>query len=395
MSYNKIFLVIGVLVLATVGVFAFIFFLGTSSHDHQQMVHADHETAKHPEGKEHLHDYAHVYIDPQRVQLMGIATERIKIRELNKTIRTVGIVDVDETRKSVVQTKFSGWIEKLFINFTGIPVKKGQPLFTVYSPELHATQEEYLLALGDGSNGKGYLEKQFKNLNNDLIRAARKRLELWDIPDDEISRLEKEKKPSKTLTLLSPCKGIVLDKHAFIGMNVEPGIPIFIIADLSHVWVVADMYEQDIALIKRGQTGKIATTSFPDKTLKGVVTFINYTIDNPMRTAKIRFECDNKDFALKPGMYATVTIEVPMGTWLALPEESLIDTGKRKIAFVALGDGHYEPREVQLGHKANAYYQILGGLDAGDAVVTSAQFLLDSESRIKASGSGGMKEHGM
>ncbi|MCF7899196.1 efflux RND transporter periplasmic adaptor subunit [Candidatus Babeliales bacterium] len=392
MNYKKISVFIGTVFIFIVVIVIFYFYFKFNQKqkniNKEQHVKTTQMTNKIPE-------YSDVHIPSYREQLMGIITEKIKIRNLKKMIRTVGIVEVDERLKSVIQTKFSGWIEDLFVNFTGIPVKKGQPLFTVYSPELYSTQEEYILALQDNKFGKGYLAEHFKRLNNDLVNATKRRLELWDIPDGEIAKLEKIKKPSKRLVLRSPSDGIVLGKNAFIGMNVGPGMVIFTVADLSHVWIIADIYEQDIELVKMGQKGKIKATSLPDKTIEGKITFIQYTVDNPTRTAKIRFECDNKNFALKPGMYSTVNIEVPIGNGLALPEEALIDTGKRKIVFVSLGNGHYEPRQVRLGYKADAFYQVLGGLEVGDSVVTSAQFLLDSESRIKSSSGGGMKEHGM
>lgn len=350
-----------------------------SNHQHNTIPNTSSTEEKKHTSKEHVDGYAAVHIDSLRVQHMGIITEEITMRTLHKTIRSIGIVEVDETKKSIVQTKFKGWIEELYVNFTGMLIEKNQPLFAVYSPELLATQEELLLAL----QHEAY-EEESKNYLQSLSQGARVRLELWQVPRAQIHALEKNKKPFRTLIINAPHAGIVLQKMAFIGMNVEPGMPIFTIADLSRVWIVAAIYEQDINLIKMNYRAKISITSLPDKQFEETITFINYVIDTPTRTAKIRFECDNQDYVLKPGMYATVNIKIPLDEALALPEEALIDTGKRKIVFVAVKDGHYEPREIIIGYKADSYYQVLDGLEAGEKVVTSAQFLIDSESRLKA-----------
>ncbi|MBX9831342.1 efflux RND transporter periplasmic adaptor subunit [Candidatus Babeliales bacterium] len=377
--YNrKLAAIIIILLMALLSLTVYVhFFKKTSlSHkEHMDMAMSMHEAKNLPPG------YAMVHVDPARIQLLGVSTEKVLIRDLQKTIRTVGIVEVDETRQAVIQTKFSGWIEKLFVNFIGMPVKQDEPLFSVYSPDLLATQEEYLIALKDGSK--------------DLIKATRQRLELWDVPSEQIVQLEQGKKTTKTLTIKSPLTGVVLDKKAFIGMNVEPGMPVFTLADLSHVWVLADVYENDIAAFKIGQRAKLAITSLPGESFDGIITFISYVVQASTRTAKVRFECDNTDQRLKPGMYATVQIILDMGKNLALPEEAIIDTGKRKIVFIDQGKGRYHPRTVEVGFKADPYYQAISGIEQGDAVVTSTQFLFDSESRIKAQEGGSMKAHGM
>ncbi len=340
--------------------------------------------------------YSVVEIDPARIEMLGVTTEKVNIRDLKKTVRTVGIVQVDETRIAHVQTKFKGWIEELYVNFVGMPVKHNQPLFSVYSPELLATQEEFLVALDDvGRHVKGKFAQKYKENSVDLLEATRHRLELWDIPSEEIMRLEKDQLPSRTLVFRSPIEGIVLKSNAFIGMNVEPGLNTYSIADLSHVWVLTDIYEHDVSFIKMGQPAKITMLSFPDKTFKAKVTFIDYVTDTSTRTTKVRFELDNKEHHLKPGMYATTNIHLDMGKVLALPEEAVIDTGKRKIIFVDIGEGKFEPREVRLGFKAGPYYQVLQGVSEGESVITSAQFIFDSESRLKAIGKGKVKTLGV
>ncbi|MBS0606387.1 MAG: efflux RND transporter periplasmic adaptor subunit [Verrucomicrobia bacterium] len=334
--------------------------------------------------------YAEVQIDPEKIQLFGITTEKLQVRDLSKTIRTVGLIEVDERRIANVQTKFNGWIEKLFVNFTGALVANGEPLFSVYSPDLLTAQEEYLLALkGEENPVQGMFGEELTQSNEDLLDAARRRLELWDVPEQEIKRLTETRVASKTLTIDSPVEGIVLTKNAFVGMNVEPGMNIFTIADLSHVWVMADIYEQDISWIKIGQNASLSLTSFSGKSFIGSVAFISYVVEPSTRTMKVRFDFDNPNKSLKPGMYATVEIQINMGKSLAVPESAVIDTGLRKIVFVSPEKGRYEPREVQLGFKAGPYYQVISGLKENESVATSAQFLLDSESRIKA-GAGGM-----
>ena len=341
------------------------------------------------QNKKPVSGYAEVQIDPGKLQLFGITTEKLQIRDLSKTIRTVGLVEVDERRIANVQTKFKGWIENLFVNFTGTPVSYGEPLFSVYSPDLLTAQEEYLLALKSEKHPvQGMFGEELTKSNEDLLEAARQRLELWDVPEQEIQRLTKTHIPSKTLTIDSPAEGIVLNKNAFVGMNVEPGMNIFTIADLSRVWVMADIYEQDISWIKMGQKATLALTAFPGKSLSGSVAFISYTLEPSTRTMKVRFDFDNPNEQLRPGMYATVEIQVKIGKELAVPESAVIDTGERKIVFVSTGRGRFEPREVQLGFKAGSYYQVISGLETNEEVATSAQFLIDSESRLKAAGGG-------
>lgn len=330
-------------------------------------------------------EYAVVKVDPQRVQLFGIKTAPISTKDLVKKIRGYGFVDVDETKIAHIQTKFTGWIEKLYVDFTGRPVKKGQPLFSVYSQELYATQEEYLLALKDKQRTlSGRFADSLKKANESLLYSAKKRLELWDISPEEISLLEQSGIAEKTVTFFSPTQGIVLKKNAFVGMNVGPGLTIYTIADLSHIWIVADIYENDIQYLKLNQEASLGVASLPDTIFKGEITFIDYVVNTTTRTTRVRFEFDNKAYLLKPGMYATLTIDLPLGEHLALPEEALIDTGLRKIVFVEKEKGIYEPRAIQLGYKADHYYEIIGGLEKGESVVISSQFLLDSESRIKS-----------
>ena len=328
--------------------------------------------------------YSPVEIAPERLQLYGVTSQLVEMRDLTKTIRTVGIVTVDERRVSNIQTKFNGWIEKLYVNFTNKYVKEGDPLFQVYSPELLSTQEEYLLALkGTQRKIEGRFAEELHKSDLELLLAAKKRLELWDIPVEEINRLENTMQASKTLLIRSPVSGVVTHLNAFLGKNVISGMNIYVIADLSKIWILGDIYEQDIDLVDLGQKAILTITSFPSEYIKKEITFIDYVLDESARTVKVRFESDNFDFKLKPGMFGAVEIKKNMGKSLAIPEEAVINTGKRKIVFVDKGHGYFEPREVVIGFKADQYYQVISGLSANERVITSAQFLIDSESRLK------------
>lgn len=333
--------------------------------------------------------YSEVKIDPQRIQLFGVHTEKIISRELNKSVRAVGIVAADERRVANVQTKFSGWIVDLYVNFTNQTVNQGEPLFSVYSPALLATQEEYIIAKKGAKNQlKGTFGEEYSRTNQKLLESVRQRLELWDIPQEEIDRLDQQAIPMKTLTIRSPINGIVLQKNAFAGMNVEPGMNIFTVADLSHVWVLADIFEQDIASIRIGQQAALTINAYPGRTFEGKVDFINYVLDQATRTTKLRFDFNNTEMLLKPGMYGIVDLTIPIGFVLALPEAAVIDTGTKKIVFIEKAPGFYRPIEVELGAKGGGYYQVLKGLNENDLVVTTSQFLMDSESRIQATGGG-------
>lgn len=366
----------------------------TSCQSEQETQEAKPEQEAQPESMSSMegmppNGYAEVKIDPERIQLFGVRTEKVISRDLNKSIRAVGIVVTDERRVANIQTKFSGWIVDLYVNFTNQTVKKGEPLFSVYSPALLATQEEYIIAKKSAKNPlKGTFGEEYSRTNQKLLESVRQRLELWDIPQEEIYRLDQQAIPMKTLTIRSPINGIVLQKNAFAGMNVEPGMNIFTVADLSHVWVLADIFEQDISSIRMGQEAILTMNAFPERAFEGQVDFINYVLDQTTRTTKVRFDFNNAEMLLKPGMYGVIELTIPIGFVLALPEAAVIDTGTKKIVFIEKAPGFYRPIEVQLGVKGGGYYQVLKGLNENDLVVTSSQFLMDSESRIQATGGG-------
>jgi Cu(I)/Ag(I) efflux system membrane fusion protein len=335
-----------------------------------------------------------VQISPERQQLIGVKIGVVEIKPLEKVIRTVGRVDYDEKRIVTVSPKIGGWIEDLYVDFTGRFVKQGDPLLTIYSPELVSTQEEYLLAI---QAKKTLVKSSFPEVagsGDSLAESAKRRLKLWDISDDQIKTLEETGQAKKTLTLYSPFSGFVLEKSAYKGMNVMPGIALYKLADLSVVWLYADIYEYELPFIRLGQQASIQLSYIPGETLTGKAIYIYPSLNPETRTAKVRFEIPNSHERLKPEMYANVEIKVHLGQKLAVPEGAIIDTGLRQLAIVDKGNGYFEPREVKVGSKVDNYYEVIKGLKVGERVVTSANFLIDSESRLKEA-MGGMSMPGM
>lgn len=333
-------------------------------------------------------------ITPERQQLIGIKTEKATIRELTRDIRTVGIVEADETKIARVSIKFNGWIKDVFVNYVGKYVGRGEPLFTVYSPELVSTQEEYLLALkAQGSFGRSSFPEISQGASS-LLESTRRRLLLWDIPEKEIRKIEKTGSASKYLTLYSPISGYVTKREAYPEKMVMPNEVLFEVVDLSSVWVIADIYEYELPLVKEGEEATLSLSYYPDEVFHGKVAYVYPTLVTETRTVKVRFEFENTYMKLKPGMYANVRIRVPLGKRLSVAEDSVIDTGERRIVFVAMGDGYFEPREVVVGSRVDGYYEVLRGVKEGEAVVRSATFLVDSESRLKSALEGfGMPGH--
>jgi len=324
-----------------------------------------------------------IQITPERQQLIGVKFGIVEMRPLEKVIRTVGRVDYDERKVVTISTKIGGWIEDLYVDFTGRFVKKGEPLLTIYSPELVSTQEEYLIAL---RARKDLIKSPFPEIaasGNALAESAKRRLKLWDISDEQIKALEESGEAKKTLTLYSPFSGFVLEKMAYKGMNVMPGMTLFRIADLSVVWLYADIYEYELPFIRLGQQASIQLSYLPQESFTGKVIYIYPSLNPETRTAKVRFEFPNPQGKLKPEMYANVEIKVHLGRKPLVPDGAIIDTGLRQIAIVDKGDGYFEPREVKVGAKVNDYYEVIRGLKIGERVVTSANFLIDSESKFK------------
>ena len=333
-------------------------------------------------------------ISAEKQQLIGVTYGQVAYEPLSKTLRTVGRLAYDETQISHVHTKIEGWIEDVYVDFTGKQVSKGQPLLTVYSPDLLQSQQEYLLAL------RGRKELAESSLSGaaaaseSLLESARRRLELWDITDAQIKELERTGKPSKALPIYAPASGFVLVRNAYPKQRVMPDSDLYTIADLSTIWVIADVYEYEAPEVMLGQRADITLTYFPGRTFTGKVTYIYPQVDAATRTLKVRVEIANPNTLLKPDMFANVELKIDYGRKLVVPQEAVLDSGSEQIVYVALDGGYFQPRRVQLGPKVDNRYVVLGGLKAGERIVTSGNFLVDSESRLKsAAGAMGTPGH--
>ena len=326
-----------------------------------------------------------VQISPERQQLIGVRTATVTHQALDSTVRTVGTLAYDETRVTQIHTKIAGWVDRLYVDYVGKLVQRGQPLFTVYSPDLVSTQKEYLLALkARGQLGDSQFEETRAGAAS-LVSAARDRLKLWDISDEQIAELERTGEPRKTLTLYSPFGGVVLERNTFAGQYITPETNTFKIADLSTIWVIGQVFEYELRNIRLGQDAQI---EFPygqsTRALNGKVTFIYPEIDPQTRRAKVRIEFRNPGLQFKPETYVTVILKTPGGHQMAVPKEAVIDDGNKQYAIVALPNGYFEPREIKVGPPTDNYFPLISGLEMGDRIVTSAQFLVDSETNLQA-----------
>lgn len=328
-----------------------------------------------------------VTINPAMVQDIGVQTEKVIRRKLTHTIRTSGIVGYDEKNQTVFTTKFPGWIEKLYVDYTGAQVQKGQPVFDIYSPELVAAQQEYLQAIKYRNTVEGANDTSVGAGANNLLQSAKRKLMYWDISEGQIRELARTGNVKKTLTLYSPFSGIVIEKNVYEGMQVQAGMNLLKIADMSEMWVYADIYESDLAWIKKGENAIVNVPSMPGQALRGTVAYIYPFLQDQTRTAKVRIDLPNVGQFLKKDMYVTVNI-VPAVSIdaIAVPEQSVIHSGRRNIVVLSLGNGRFKPVDVTLGVLADGYYQVISGVSEGDIIVTSSQFLIDSESNLKATG---------
>jgi membrane fusion protein, copper/silver efflux system len=324
-------------------------------------------------------------ISPERQQLIGVKFGEVRERVLSKVIRASGQVSYDETRIAHIHTRVSGWIDKLYVDYTGMLVKKGQPLLTLYSPELVSTQQELLIALkAKDSLGTSNFTQGIGSNAFSLYESTRERLRLWDIPESEIKEIERRGTPNKQLTLYSPINGFVLTRNGFSGHRVTPEMELYGIVDLSNIWVLADVYEYELPMIKVGQTTAMTLASFPGRTFTGKVAYIYPGLEAATRTLRIRLEFPNPGYELKPDMYANVEIKVDYGMQLAVPRDAVLDAGTVQVVFVAREGGTFEPRKVSLGQQVGDQVIVLSGVKGGERVVTSANFLVDSESQLKA-----------
>lgn len=326
-----------------------------------------------------------VEVPKEQQSRIGLQTATVEKKPVVHTVRTVGTITADERTEAHIHTKLNGWIETIYADYVGKEVKKGGPLFDLYSPELVTTQEEYIAASKQSGVGR------------ELSRAALDRLKLWGVPQKAIDKLKKDKKSSRTITFDSPVSGFVISKSAIQGMYINPGMELYQIADLSKVWVMVTLYEYDISVIKIGDEAEVQLPYDSKLNFKAKIAYIDPDIEMETRTAKARIEVDNKSQNLKPGMYANVILKKDLGEAITIPEDALIDTGLRKIVFVKSGTSLFEPREVKAGPRVENRFVILSGLKAGEEIVTSAHFLIDAESKLRAAtekGSGTSPGHG-
>lgn len=323
---------------------------------------------------------ATVDIDAQHQQLIGLTTFAAQRGSVAGAWRTVGRVAVDETRVRHVNVKFSGFVERVFVDYVGRAVKKGEPLFTIYSPELLVAQEEYLVALRtrralSAGNAQG----------EELVSSAKRKLSLWDIPASEIAKLESSGEPRRALTLYSPISGVVVKKDIVEGMKLDAGAMPYEVVDLSEVWVLADVYESELRFVTPGMPASLVLKAFPNRTFTGKVEFIDPLLNPETRTVKVRIRFKNASGELRPELFGEVTLKGEAREALRIPADAVIDSGTRKVVFVSLGNGKFQPREVKLGDGDGNFVEVLDGLSEGDQVVTRANFLIDSESRLKSS----------
>jgi Cu(I)/Ag(I) efflux system membrane fusion protein len=340
------------------------------------------------EGEESAEAGSGIVVSTEKVQKLGVRTEIAALRELSRSVRASGRIEVDERRLHTVSPKFEGWIEKLHVNATGQPVGRGQPLAEVYSPELVSAQKEYAIA-AQGRESLRDAGPEAQAGMKQLADSGLSRLRNWDISDEQIARLREGGEVRRTLTLRSPASGIVMEKKAVAGMRFMPGEMLYQVADLSSVWVIADVFEQDIGLVRVGQQAKVRIGAYPDKAFEGTVTYVYPTLKAETRSVPVRVELANPGGLLKPAMFASLELSAAGGAKvLAVPSSAVIDSGVRRVVLVQSGGdakaGRFEPREVKLGVRSGDYVEVLEGVKEGEPVVVAANFLIDAESNLKA-----------
>src|SRR3989454_9281140 len=325
-----------------------------------------------------------VQISPQRLQSIGVKTGQVERKLVADEIRTTGSVAVDERRLAYVQVRFSGYIQKVFVDATYQYVRKGQPLFTVYSPDLVATEREYLVAK---QNQRQLAQSTVTGVAEgaaSLLDAAAERLKQWGVPQREIARLESTGQVQQELEVDSPVSGYITERNALPNLSVQPETRLYTVADLSTVWVLAEVFQNDLARIKVGDRATLTVDTYPGRTFEGRVDFIYPQVDMATRTARARLVFSNPGLKLSPGMFVNVVLKVLMGRQLVIPASGVLQSGTRQIVFVDRGDGYLEPRQVELGSRAGDDFIVLKGLKAGERIITSANFMIDSESQLQA-----------
>jgi membrane fusion protein, copper/silver efflux system len=327
---------------------------------------------------------ATIRVGEEALRVAGVQTAAAVRERVSRSVRTVGIVVPDETRVRHVHTKVDGWVETLHINFMGQAVRAGQPILSLYAPELLATQEEFLRARDTAAKFENSPSPDVQRLGEELLRSARRRLELFDVPERFIEELARTGKVRRAVTLNAPVAGFVTGKEIFEGQKVEPGMELFNVTDLSRVWIEAELYEYEARSVKVGQSATLSLAYDPGVQLQGKVAYVLPFLSPESRTLKVRFEFPNPKLTLKPEMFADVSLRLEATEGVSIPDTALIDTGVRQVVFVEVAQGTFEPREVRVGVRGDGKVQIVAGVQEGERVVTKANFLLDSESRLRA-----------
>ncbi len=330
-----------------------------------------------------------VTLDAKAKQLAGVQTAQVASKALSKEIKTTGKIAMNQSGQAYLTSRVEGRVDELYVTADGEYIAPGQAIAAVYSPTYVAAQEEYLLALDNVQKLKG-AGKDVVQINNGLLNAARRKLQLLNVGNDDIAQLEANRQPNDHMTIYAQFGGTVLEKLVQPGAYIMPGEKLFSLSDLSTVWMYADVYEKDLANVKPGQPVTVTSATFPGETFTGQVTFINPILDDATRTAKVRVAMANPDGRLKPNMFVNAAIRIPLGETLVIPESSLLDTGTSKLVYVAQDENTFVKREVVVGQESDGYIQVLSGLNSGDTVVTAATFLIDSQTKLGASGMAGM-----
>jgi Cu(I)/Ag(I) efflux system membrane fusion protein len=323
-----------------------------------------------------------VVLTPTQIQQLGVTFGDVALRPLSNEVRTVGTVVVNETRLAKVTPKFSGYVEKLYVNFVGQPVRRGEPLAAVFSPDLVAAEQELLVSARLSRTIGASSVPGVPGSNTDLLAAAKERLRLWDVSDAQINEVLATGRPMRTVTLAAPASGFVMDKKVVQGQSIQAGEELYTIADLSDVWVEAQLREEDAGRVGIGATATLQFTGYPGRPFSGRVTYIDPMLGEQARTVKARISVPNSDGRIKPGMYATVILNSSTQSALTVPRSAVVQTGERALVFVDLGNGRLNAQTVRLGRTGGDYLEVLSGLTPGQRVVTSAQFLIDSESNL-------------
>jgi Cu(I)/Ag(I) efflux system membrane fusion protein len=332
-----------------------------------------------------------VQIAPEKQQLIGVEYGTAEYETVKSSVRAVARVTLDETKIAKVHSKLEGWIDQVFVDFTGKQVQQGDPLLTIYSPEALATQQEYLLAIKAQHVMHDNPVHEMLGSTENLVAAAKKRMELWDIGEKQIAEITASGVPLKNLTLTSPITGFVMERNVFAKQRIMPETSLYTVADLSRVWVIADVFEYEAAAVRLGMPATMTLSYLPGRTFRGKVNYILPQVDAATRTLKVRIEFPNADFALKPDMYGEVEFQTGGGRRLVVPQTAVLNSGDRQVVFVDRGKGYFEPREVKLGGRSDGRVEIVSGLQPAERIVISGNFLIDSESQLKTSMGGASK----